>query len=137
MKLLYMIFTFHYVSIKTVDTLKKSSPKLNLHSTMYLLKLLKILSFLYFVSLFTFHYVSIKTCSASRLPLAQLHLHSTMYLLKPGLSMKNAASVPNLHSTMYLLKPTDILTPRFHHPDLHSTMYLLKHVVLNDIILIS
>ena len=32
-------FTFHYVSIKTSENLKKLQEELHLHSTMYLLKL--------------------------------------------------------------------------------------------------
>ena len=54
-------FTFHYVSIKTVSPVVLAIIILNLHSTMYLLKLRQVLS----------------SC------VLYLHLHSTMYLLKP------------------------------------------------------
>ena len=33
------VFTFHYVSIKSLMTLVKAIPKIDLHSTMYLLNL--------------------------------------------------------------------------------------------------
>ena len=54
------LFTFHYVSIKTIS---------------YTLDNM-------FISVFTFHYVSIKTKISDTMKWIQYNLHSTMYLLK-------------------------------------------------------
>ena len=59
-KVLEYLFTFHYVSIKTFLQSDKSFFELNLHSTMYLLKLILPVD-LIVTCVFTFHYVSIKT----------------------------------------------------------------------------
>ena len=55
------IFTFHYVSIKTVLFAPMLQSDFNLHSTMYLLKLSGAVGTVTSVATFTFHYVSIKT----------------------------------------------------------------------------
>ena len=55
-----VVFTFHYVSIKTLWLCAFGISDIS----------------------FTFHYVSIKTRYLVRCPLLFLHLHSTMYLLK-------------------------------------------------------
>ena len=77
------IFTFHYVSIKTMKILFFTLYLLHLHSTMYLLKLPAISKITSFYSVFTFHYVSIKTKTRLSVRSIQNYLHSTMYLLKP------------------------------------------------------
>ena len=56
--------------------------KLNLHSTMYLLKPDSLGETATAVTLFTFHYVSIKTAQAGAQRIEWFDLHSTMYLLK-------------------------------------------------------
>ena len=53
-------FTFHHVSIKTMEGTKKRENEIHSHSTMYLLKLLHFSSKI-LMSRFTFHHVSIKT----------------------------------------------------------------------------
>ena len=58
------IFTFHYVSIKTIVGRLMFVRLNNLHSTMYLLKPLAFVYDYVYVQ-FTFHYVSIKTSCAS------------------------------------------------------------------------
>ena len=77
------LFTFHYVSIKTMKILFFTLYLLHLHSTMYLLKLPAISKITSFYSVFTFHYVSIKTKTRLSVRSIQNYLHSTMYLLKP------------------------------------------------------
>ena len=122
------IFTFHYVSIKSV------------------------LSHWLSLSLqpFTFHYVSIKSVQCQTMYCQdQPHLHSTMYLLNPDrldtiflffrtylhstmylLNRVVAAVINskyiNLHSTMYLLNPNKLMTMICLCKNLHSTMYLLN-----------
>ena len=76
------LFTFHYVSIKTLKEAKEYYYPENLHSTMYLLK--RVTSSLSFLRRkFTFHYVSIKTKRFCKDENIEDNLHSTMYLLKP------------------------------------------------------
>ena len=56
-----LLFTFHYVSIKSMVT---GSTRYRRYA-------------------FTFHYVSIKSIIRIRIYRAHLYLHSTMYLLNP------------------------------------------------------
>ena len=99
------LFTFHYVSIKTVTHYDDCFPIRYLHSTMYLLKpavavaiavapctftfhyvsikTITSIATLHMCNIFTFHYVSIKTRKMLRWRSLWFHLHSTMYLLKP------------------------------------------------------
>ena len=99
------VFTFHYVSIKTLWHIHIDASSLNLHSTMYLLKLPdepdELLS-----SVFTFHYVSIKT----RTPAAQQHRHNKFTFHYVSIKTKCILFFHRcflyLHSTMYLLKHT-------------------------------
>ena len=100
------VFTFHYVSIKTI-TLKRSLSS---------------------APVFTFHYVSIKTYLRQPSNTALLHLHSTMYLLKLLRQITFIILYMNLHSTMYLLKPALLSSVFMSVLYLHSTMYLLKRV---------
>ena len=53
-------FTFHYVSIKSMCNYMLSKSMTNLHSTMYLLNLVKAMT-VFLNGSFTFHYVSIKS----------------------------------------------------------------------------
>ena len=104
--LLITLFTFHHVSIKTVQ---KVLPLLNVmysHSTMYLLKRYKQDEIVALKKTFTFHHVSIKTT-------AQRQLHQTPSTFTfHHVSIKTltqCVTIPLLyysHSTMYLLKPT-------------------------------
>ena len=103
----FLIFTFHYVSIKTYCFICKS----------------------FNCKTFTFHYVSIKTWNSCDTQQTFCYLHSTMYLLKPELAVLNGATEEHLHSTMYLLKQFRYKLPTDLHNDLHSTMYLLKPVL--------
>ena len=57
----FPLFTFHYVSIKTVSPEYTALPIVYLHSTMYLLKLTSLNTSRNNSKAFTFHYVSIKT----------------------------------------------------------------------------
>ena len=119
------IFTFHHVSIKTLNLLHKMDRHLNSHSTMYLLKrffhhhlfllqvdshstmyLLKLICILYVLlgQVFTFHHVSIKTFNPSGFLHILLDSHSTMYLLKLCISFNHVPVEYDSHSTMYLLK---------------------------------
>ena len=75
-------FTFHYVSIKTVQASGYILILINLHSTMYLLKHLLEDNTDLTVLTFTFHYVSIKTNYEHPYQTDKQYLHSTMYLLK-------------------------------------------------------
>ena len=59
------LFTFHYVSIKTLPCPDSSLSHIHLHSTMYLLKLAYKLLICAVPYIFTFHYVSIKTATKS------------------------------------------------------------------------
>ena len=55
------VFTFHYVSIKSIVTWDQSYIKENLHSTMYLLNRIYVVNTTTGTAIFTFHYVSIKS----------------------------------------------------------------------------
>ena len=76
-----IIFTFHYVSIKSIW-------RRNIMAKVYI---------------FTFHYVSIKSQSPHRLYTVCRYLHSTMYLLNRQIRIYTRKWRYNLHSTMYLL----------------------------------
>ena len=98
-----VLYTFHYVSIKTWNNAQLGQDENNLHSTMYLLKrnlallagthLPYLHSTMYLLKhdrgwrllcrpLFTFHHVSIKTSKLKVQWWSDRYLHSTMYLLK-------------------------------------------------------
>ena len=76
-----IVFTFHYVSIKSQTTHKLCLCICYLHSTMYLLNP--------FLQLYQNH--------------NHQDLHSTMYLLNPFLQLYQNHNHQDLHSTMYLL----------------------------------
>ena len=120
-------FTFHHVSIKTLTHLKKRKAVIYSHSTMYLLKLTRLIIFdlwlfdshstMYLLKpsntgtdtttksyTFTFHHVSIKTRNKGMFRNMSFHSHSTMYLLKRLTHLKKRKAVIYSHSTMYLLK---------------------------------
>ena len=75
------VFTFHYVSIKSMEQITTGITDLNLHSTMYLLNQYRI-------------------PAISRY---QQDLHSTMYLLNRRAKKAFLPRYVDLHSTMYLL----------------------------------
>ena len=77
-----VLFTFHYVSIKTFVQYNHLWIYSHLHSTMYLLKPLVVKGVLLFLT----------------------NLHSTMYLLKRAAAGDSLNGFIDLHSTMYLLK---------------------------------
>ena len=99
-----LVFTSHYVSIKTVTALFCTTEPTE----------------------FTSHYVSIKTQTPHQGLHALSHLHPTMYLLKRLLRSALIQSITNLHPTMYLLKRIDPSTITRDLANLHPTMYLLK-----------
>ena len=78
---LSLIFTFHYVSIKSSCYMR-----LKPHQ-----------------SGFTFHYVSIKSQAQTKKYITLSNLHSTMYLLNRPLLQEYLSLHKDLHSTMYLL----------------------------------
>ena len=98
------LFTFHYVSIKSVINLHICRNFRYLHSTMYLL------------NLYLF----------SRMGCKYQNLHSTMYLLNLADAINILVHVLNLHSTMYLLNHSSKGRCIKWVNDLHSTMYLLN-----------
>ena len=77
----YGIFTFHYVSIKSLSVYIVYMHIANLHSTMYLLNLNNANYDAFWANPFTFHYVSIKSTYLSVSNGDDIYLHSTMYLL--------------------------------------------------------
>ena len=77
------IFTFHYVSIKSICQQYNLSRNLYLHSTMFLLNLMQRLN----------------------LPCIQQNLHSTMFLLNHKPMQRVELFPKDLHSTMFLLNP--------------------------------
>ena len=99
---LNVTFTFHYVSIKSSRSFSKPSRLINLHSTMYLLNraalMIKVL-----LIVFTFHYVSIKsgTCHIMIIVLKIFTFHYVS--IKSYEGNKVYDFMANLHSTMYLL----------------------------------
>ena len=77
-----LIFTFHHVSIKTAEQkASMHSRMIYLHSTMYLLKRMRLIRRPMWIT-FTFHHVSIKTGITGKPFQRYINLHSTMYLLK-------------------------------------------------------
>ena len=76
------VFTFHYVSIKSKQTIFLCLRLTHLHSTMYLLNPIWH-GYAEHRKEFTFHYVSIKSLGSQRSLTSRYHLHSTMYLLNP------------------------------------------------------
>ena len=78
------VFTFHYVSIKSVSLVRPPYMMLDLHSTMYLLNRVPYWG----------------PCTTDQ------DLHSTMYLLNRCHTEGARCTWCNLHSTMYLLNPT-------------------------------
>ena len=140
-------FTFHHVSIKTMELVTTTYFPHDSHSTMYLLKRCATRRSI-LCTRFTFHHVSIKTDFGMYENVKNIDSHSTMYLLKLGSSAEEYEADINSHSTMYLLKPQQyplrcLIARRFtfHHVSIktkeddtlasvrrysHSTMYLLK-----------
>ena len=110
-----MLFTFHYVSIKS-HTADHSIPHYpDLHSTMYLLNPSTAKDVTHFQR-FTFHYVSIKSLLSVYVMYTHIaNLHSTMYLLNLIIFIMHMRTHVYLHSTMYLLNPY-----------VHYTLYLPK-----------
>ena len=120
-----IIFTFHYVSIKSIWHVNSFHERYDLHSTMYLLNLewskkvpqntVHLHSTMYLLNprstsyqfsillQFTFHYVSIKSAYQHCESFREIDLHSTMYLLNLAQQNTDYAQTSNLHSTMYLL----------------------------------
>ncbi len=98
-------FTFHHVSIKTVDIFINNNDR----------------------NKFTFHHVSIKTKDQDRK--IDLGLSFTFHHVSIKTFMRRIANVRgyNSHSTMYLLKREGIEDEKTIDNDSHSTMYLLKH----------
>ena len=81
LSILTFLFTFHYVSIKSLTSAIKGDALGNLHSTMFLLNPQPYAS-RGGSSAFTFHYVSIKSKSPKPSSLSlYVYLHSTMFLL--------------------------------------------------------
>ena len=105
-----MVFTFHYVSIKT-----RYGDRIYI-STNY----------------FTFHYVSIKTSGDHTYIPMLLPLHSTMSLLKLTPVRRPTRQVRPLHSTMSLLKLEQFKGVTYYCMSLHSTMSLLKRCVFTN-----
>ena len=101
-----ILFTFHYVSIKSALAIYSALQRHNLHSTMYLLN------------------------PRAHLPYCRTdqNLHSTMYLLNPSIYWPFYLFSRNLHSTMYLLNPFSQSMIVVGRSNLHSTMYLLNRV---------
>ena len=142
------VFTFHHVSIKTMDAGQQLPFKVQFtfhHVSIktfasFVMNLLVFLFTFHHVSiknlsklhddlvarLFTFHHVSIKTRLYYRIRTERTYSHSTMYLLKRLLPVSICYLGRYSHSTMYLLKPLDALTGISPKPNSHSTMYLLK-----------
>ena len=118
------VFTFHYVSINTVQGDRHRCILETLHSTMFLL----ILSFGYLAEcgcLFTFHYVSINTVRSGHDSHRGSALHSTMFLLIRKARLKTCGPFLTLHSTMFLLIQRQADPVRTAGQTLHSTMFLL------------
>ena len=76
------VFTFHYVSIKTLTDMQREMRKVLFTFHYVSIKTSLHTSSAITFPLFTFHYVSIKTVSPEYTALPIVYLHSTMYLLK-------------------------------------------------------
>ena len=76
-----VLFTFHYVSIKSIYCPIDKVVFIYLHSTMYLLNPIQSRLRRSIKSRFTFHYVSIKSQTFTVFFSDVKNLHSTMYLL--------------------------------------------------------
>ena len=113
--------------LKPVAEFKTSCDILDLHSTMFLLKLFYSYCTVSILFTFTFHNVSIKTPSALSQFFFCPDLHSTMFLLKRFSLDKKIIPWFHLHSTMFLLKHASLPFPHLRRLHLHSTMFLLKH----------
>ena len=77
-----MQFTFYYIYIKTNLNQVSNDTILNLHSTIFILKLLK----------------------NNRRRFLNIHLHSTIFILKLGTKLGCFRLFHNLHSTIFILK---------------------------------
>ena len=128
-----MSFTFHYVSIKTHQPQNLLSDYLYLHSTMYLLKPLFSLMFIFIKAIFTFHYVSIKT-SLREMIERMIQLFTFHYVsIKTKFNDINiiVAFVFTFHYVS--IKTMKILFFTLYLLHLHSTMYLLKLPAISKI----
>ena len=140
------LFTFHYVSISTNNSLARFYSKcIYIPLCIYFNPVLAIS--LVVPILFTFHYVSISTLQRVGVEVVSIYLHSTMYLFQQRNREHFLRKFPYLHSTMYLFQHAVgfilnlILLFTFHYVSistiskttlyryidhLHSTMYLFQ-----------
>ena len=129
---LNVTFTFHYVSIKSSRSFSKPSRLINLHSTMYLLNraalMIKVL-----LIVFTFHYVSIKsgTCHIMIIVLKIFTFHyvsikSILFFKKSQKAFLFTFHYVSIKSGTCTHSPNSL----FH---LHSTMYLLNPGIYHPI----
>ena len=103
---LALLFTFHYVSIKSWKNLHLSCTELK----------------------FTFHYVSIKSYNRCHFYGSIHNLHSTMYLLNRSL-IGTSDKISNIFTFHYVsIKSSSGIGGLGDQGNLHSTMYLLNHV---------
>ena len=121
-----IIFTFHYVSIKSIIRKHQLPPQKNLHSTMYLLNpndMIKAMNLL--VHLHSTMYL-LNQCRFCPCPRSHQHLHSTMYLLNPA--AWHSSYRHHLQFTFHYvsIKSMDKGENRSKENNLHSTMYLLN-----------
>ena len=120
-------FTFHYVSIKSKPwSIAQMTSSSYLHSTMYLLNRLLMISQTAHRIWFTFHYVSIKSLDRFPYTVLRYHLHSTMYLLNRVAFVR---SIPK--ARIFTFHYVSIKSYWWSHKlptkfNLHSTMYLLN-----------
>ena len=127
-----ILFTFHYVPIKSFPICTLMCSQRYLHSTMYLLnhpwwnqaveQIFNLHSTMYLlnqngyggtctiVKKFTFHYVPIKSFWTVLRLFIILNLHSTMYLLNLWWFFCSTHHEVHLHSTMYLLNRYKMLS---------------------------
>ena len=114
-----MLFTFHYVSIKSVWSVSLYITLSHLHSTMYLLNPERSVGKTRtHGNIFTFHYVSIKSPVDVASEIESLYLHSTMYLL-------------NQHGNKHKCKVQFLFT--FHYVSIKSKANTVLNHCLNAI----
>ena len=119
-------FTFQYVSIKTERDEDEIKALMDLHSNMFLLRLLTLCLHLCRRYTFTFQYVSIKTTQPPP-TLTLISLFTFQYVsIKTPLYISSWARCKNLHSNMFLLRRQSRVSDGKNRMHLHSNMFLLR-----------
>ena len=117
--------TFHSVYISTLTEISDACIILPLHSTLFILVLLRfrVSGFVFIIS--TFHSVYISTVFNTVIAFFKVPLHSTLFILVHPARLRKYKPELTLHSTLFILVLVSIQIQLPKNPPLHSTLFIL------------